>query len=183
MIKITLPADEQVNSETNEFLYLPEITLQLEHSLLSIHKWEAKTHKPFYNQFYKKNSLECLEYIRCMTIKPSDLSLDTYTRLTNPQIEEILQYVDDPMTATVFSKIKSEKSNNGSFITAEIIYYWMIQLNIPLEFEKRHINQLLTLIEVIRRKSGNESKMSQEEAAMRRHMLNEQRKAKYHTNG
>lgn len=184
MIKIIIPEDELFNAKTNEFIKCPQVILHLEHSLLSVHKWEAKNHKPFYDKNCNRSSVEALEYIRCMTIKPSDLPIETYKRLTASQIDEIFKYVDDPMTATTFSSINGESiSNNGSYVSAELIYYWMISLGIPIEFEKRHINQLITLIKVISCKSNNQSKMSPQDAAERRKKLNAKRRAKYNTRG
>lgn len=186
MIEIELPEDEIYVEKKNLFISVPKVTLQLEHSLLSIHKWEARTHKAFFNRNYEKTNEESLLYIKCMTIKPTKVPKFTYERLTRSDINKIFSYINDPMTATTFSgSIGSGKGgNDGSYVSAEIIYYWMITLNIPLEFEKRHINQLLTLIEVISRKNdGKSTTISPKEAAARRKLLNAQRKAKYHTRG
>lgn len=183
MLTVTIPANEVFNSETNEFIKVKETTLQLEHSLISLKKWEQKWHKPF---LMKKDKTieETIDYIRCMTINPG-VDQEIYNYIPGRIIKQITEYIEDPMTATWFSdtgKIGAQKKQE-EVVTAEIIYYWMISLNIPVEFQKWHLNTLLTLIRVISVKNTPKEKMDKATWAKQRAALNASRKAKLHTNG
>ena len=150
MLQITIPAAvyEEFDEEKNEFIYTTvskEQTLQLEHSLVSLSKWESKWCKPFLSK-EKKSDEEVLDYIKYMTLT-QNVRPDTYNRLTDANIEMINAYIDAPMTATTFSK-ENVKGGGREVVTAELIYYWMIALNIPFECQKWHLNRLLTLIRV-----------------------------------
>ena len=124
MLTITIPATEMFNDETQEFFTLKEQTIQLEHSLVSLSKWESKWHKPFLTKD-KKTLAETIDYIRCMTIT-QNVNPDVYTRLSNSNIAEIEEYIENPMTATTFSNLNQKASRE--IITSELIYYWMISL-------------------------------------------------------
>ncbi|MGB4293547.1 MAG: hypothetical protein WBJ37_11785, partial [Bacteroidales bacterium] len=145
MLQITIPAVELWDERKQEFVTTKEQTLQLEHSLVSISKWESKWCKPFLSK-QEKTSEETLDYIKCMTIT-QNVDPEVYNYLTNKNIEEINNYINAPMTATYFSDEKTSKTSREQ-VTAELIYYWMIALNIPFECQKWHLNRLLTLIKV-----------------------------------
>lgn len=182
MLEIEISSVELFDENRQEFIYIKGGKLKLEHSLLSLAKWESKWHKPF---FFKgqKSVAETLDYIRCMTINPvSDPRI--YDYIDNSVIEKINQYIDDPMTATTFSKTPGDaRPYRQEVITAEIIYYWMVALNIPFECQKWHLNRLLTLIKVTNIKSNPEKKMSKKAIRERNAILNAQRRAKLHTKG
>lgn len=185
MLEIIIPEQELFNARNNEFAGKVNRTkLQLEHSLISVKKWEEKWHIPFLTEGNKTHE-QLLDYIRCMSIN-KDVDPRVFQCLTPWMIQQVMDYIGDPMTATVFSEnnglIGAQKSR-GEFVTAETIYYWMISLNIPVEFQKWHLRSLLTLIRVVDLKNQPEKKMSQREWASMRHKLNEERKAKYHTSG
>ena len=181
-ITIIVPKGEKFDEKKQEFVYTKESILQLEHSLISLRKWEAKWHKPFLVKD-EKTFEETIDYIKCMTIN-SNVDPECYRFLTTNQITEIMEYIKDPMTATWFSDINGNKRPvRKEIITAEIIYYWMIALNIPVEFQKWHLNQLLTLIKVCNIKNEPSKKMSQKEAAQQRAALNAARRAKMHSKG
>ena len=181
-INIVIPKSEKYDEALQEFIYTKEVTLQLEHSLISLRKWEDKWHKPFLVKD-DKTFEETMDYIKCMTINPN-VDPNCYRFLTTKQIQDILDYIKDPMTATWFSEINGTKRPvKKEIITAEIIYYWMITLNIPVEFQKWHLNQLLTLIKVCNIKNEPSKKMSQKEAAQQRAALNAARRAKMHSKG
>ena len=153
MLTIDIPETELFNSATNEFIQVEGKSLSFEHSLVSVSKWESKWHKPFFGN-EKKTKEEVLDYIRCMTLtKNVDPSI--YYGLTAENIKKIESYIDDPMTATTFSddKKKTDKpkafAKNRKVITAEIIYYWMIEYGVPMECQKWHLNRLFTLIRVL----------------------------------
>lgn len=179
MLTITVPYREQFNSETQEFIYTKETKLVLEHSLLSIAKWEAKWHKVFLGK-NKKTPEETLDYIRCMTIT-QNVDPNVYYALTEENLTEIDDYINDPMSALIFKDEKNKQSKEP--ITNELIYYWMTTLNIPVEFEKWHVNRLLSLIKLAGIKNQPKKKTSQKELIDRYHEINEANKKKFNTRG
>ena len=181
MLTITVVLNpEGWDEKKNEFVPPTTTTLQLEHSLLSLSKWESKWCKPFFSKD-EKTFEQTLDYIKCMTLN-KNIQPEVYGKLTTKNIEEINQYIEAPMTATWFPKDNSGK-NNREQITNELIYYWMIALNIPFECQKWHINRLLTLIRVCNLKNQPQKKMSAREIASRNKALNEQRKRQMNTRG
>ena len=179
MIDIIIPAGEQFDEGTMEFTYYKEQKITLEHSLIAISKWESKFEKPFLSS--EKSSYEVLEYIKCMTLT-QNVKPETYTHLSNQNIKDIQAYIEAPMTATTFKKIE-KRGGKREIITAEIIYYWMIAFNIPVEFQKWHLNKLLTLIEVCARKNEPEKKMSRRELSAQHKAINAANRARFHTKG
>lgn len=179
MLKITIPATEYFNEKTQEFCYIKEQTLSLEHSLVSISKWESKWNKPFISKD-PMTLEETIDYIKCMTITQNVNPL-VYQSITQEIMEEIQKYIELPMTATWFSD--NGRDTNREVITSEIIYYWMIALNIPFECQKWHINRLLTLIKVCNIKNAPPKKMSKREILDRNRRLNAMRKKRMHTKG
>ena len=145
MLQITIPATEQWDEKNQVFVKTDEQVLRLEHSLVSLHKWESKWHKSFL--FTKEKTYEeTLDYIKCMTLT-QNVNPDVYYCLTNENITQINEYIADPMTATYIYE-DEKKGINRDKVTAELIYYWMISLEIPFECQKWHLNQLLALIKV-----------------------------------
>lgn len=181
MLELLVPKNEIFIEETNEFIQFDGGELLLEHSLISLRKWESKHHKPYLST--EKTPEEILSYIECMTINRKVDPL-IYLFLTTEMLERVSNYISDTMTATWFNdrRIGAAKSSND-IITAEIIYYWMISLHIPTEYEKWHLNQLLTLIKVVSLKNGGEKKLTPQEAALERKRLNDERRKKYNTKG
>ena len=169
MLKITIPEQELFDENKMEFITIREKTLQLEHSLVSVSKWESKWCKPFLSKG-EKTFEETIDYIRCMTITQNVQPI-IYTLLTSQNLVDINKYIESPMTATVFTNEKN-KTTNREIITAEIIYYWMIALNIPFECQKWHLNRLLTLINVCSIKNQPQKKMSRKEILERNRALN-----------
>lgn len=163
MYKLVIPAQELYNEETNEFSEIKETVLQLEHSLVSLSRWESITHKPFLVE--KERTDDDLRlYIQCMTIT-QNVDPKVYESITRKEINEVLKYIDDPMTATWFRDDKTRGTGNrtGETITSEYLYYQMIELGIPFECQKWHLNRLMTLIKVICVKSKGGNKMSQKD--------------------
>lgn len=179
MLKIYVEPMSLFNNETNEFIDFDGGYLRLEHSLVSMAKWESKWHKPFMDKV-EKTEEEMIDYFRCMTIDPVKND-NIYYALSKENIDIIQKYIDDPMTATT---ITDKRKNGGarSKITAELIYYWMISFNIPVEFEKWHLNRLLTLIRVCDIKNDT-SKMSKKQTMASNKALNAARRARYGTRG
>ena len=184
MLQVKIPGRELFDESTNSFITLKEQSLQLEHSLVSLSKWESKWRKPFLNS--ELTAEEQLDYIRCMTIT-QNVDPDTYKYLPAATLNEIREYIESPMTATWFSDKNGHKAAPKRFgrqaVTSELIYYWMIALNIPFECQKWHLNRLLTLVEVCNRKNQPKKKMNKKDAAARRRSLNAARKASLGSEG
>lgn len=173
MLELTINgSDELYDSATNSFYSVKSQTIALEHSLVSISKWESKWHVPYLSKERKTHEQD-LDYIRCMTLtKGVDPKL--YYLITGEQLKKIVDYINDPMTATWFSKEANERPNR-QIITAERIYYWMIAQGIPMECQKWHLNRLLTLIRVCNAEN-NPKKMGKASEASQRAALNRARR-------
>lgn len=180
MLQITVPEKEIYDESTNEFITVKECTLQLEHSLISLSKWESKWCKPFIHT-PDKTVEETVDYVKCMTITRHVNPL-VYQCLTSKNIREINQYIEAPMTATTFSDDRNGKRNR-EIITSEILYYQMIALNIPFECQKWHLNRLITLIRVCAIKNQPPKKMSKQELVSRNRALNAARKKQLNSKG
>ena len=180
MLQLKIDKTQLFNEATQEFLYVKEQTLTLEHSLVSIAKWESKWCKPFLTKD-PKTTEETIDYIRCMTIT-QNVDPNVYFCITPDQIEMVGKYIDAPMTATKLPKDRSGKRNREQ-ITNELIYYWMVANNIPSKYEKWHLNRLLTLIQVCNIKSQPPKKMSKRELMSRNAALNAQRRKQFNTKG
>ena len=180
MLQITIPAREFWDEINEEFIPVKEVNLTLEHSLVSISKWEAKWHKAFLGK-EEKTLEETIDYVKCMTLT-QNVSSDVYKRLTDENIKEIKDYIEDPHTATVIYEDPNAPKSRET-ITSELIYYWMVALNIPPEYQKWHLNRLLTLIRICNIKNKPPKKLSQRQLMSRNSALNAARRAKYGTKG
>lgn len=179
MLKIIIPSADLYDEGKEEFIVLKEQSLQLEHSLVSISKWESKWEKPFLIKEHKTLA-ETIDYVRCMTLT-QNVKPEVYAGLTTKNLDDIIEYIETPMTATVFSDMC--KTINRETVTSEIIYYWMIALNIPFECQKWHLNRLITLINVCNIKNQPVKKMRQGEILSRNAALNAARKQRLNTKG
>lgn len=180
MLQITIPGGEFFNEATGEFTYGKEQTLKLEHSLVSLSKWESKYHKPFLTK-EEKTTEETIYYIKCMTLT-QNVDPEVYTRLTVENFNQIDEYIGDPMTATrVYGDEK--KGVNKEQITAELLYYWMIALQIPVEFQKWHLNRLIMLIRVCSVKNAPPKKRSAAEITKSYAQINEANRKRFNSKG
>lgn len=190
MLTITIKAREEAwNSKTERFMSLDrDWTLQLEHSLISISKWEAKHKKPYLDDDpeHKKTADEIIDYIKCMTITPN-VDPNVYMFLSSENIKDIEEYINDPQTATWFSDPVGGKGRSSKMrrevMTTEVIYYYMIANDIPWEAQKWHINRLLTLIRVCSEKNSDSPKMSKKDILSRNSALNKARRMAMHSKG
>lgn len=181
MITITIPAGEMYDEANNLFITFRHPTkLTLEHSLLSISKWEAKWHKAFLGK-NEKTYEESVDYIRCMTLT-QNVDPNVYLFLTNENVQEVSDYITNPMTATWFSK-ETQNGQSRETITSELIYYWMVALQIPFECEKWHLNRLLTLVQVCNIKNSPPKKMTKSQLAKRNSSLNAARRKALNSKG
>ena len=180
MLTITIPKIEEWDEKNEKFIVTKGRDLHLEHSLISLSKWESKWHKPFYSK-QEKTFEETIDYIKCMTLD-NNVGNKYYMMLTTKNIQEINEYIDDPMTATYIYGDKKGSINNEP-ITSELIYYWMIALNINFKCEKWHLNRLITLIKVCSIKNQPPKKMGMRNIMSRNSALNAARRKKLNTNG
>lgn len=181
MLRIEVPLGPERWDEKKQMFIEPKVqVLQLEHSLVSLSKWESKYCKPFLSKS-EKTIEETLDYIKFMTIS-QNVNPEVYDHITLNNVREINAYIDAPMTATTFANDKNGRPNR-EIITAELIYYWMITLNIPFECQKWHLNRLITLIRVCDVKNAPPKKMSKREIASRNASLNAARRQRLNTKG
>ena len=180
MLQITVPSIEFYDETRKLFVSTKEQTLQLEHSLVSISKWESKWHKAFLTNA-EKTVEETIHYVKCMTLT-QNVDPMVYSCLTEEHFKLINEYISDPMTATVVPEDKRGKANRDT-VTSELIYYWMTALNIPVKFEKWHLNRLLTLIKVCNHKNQPEKKMSKRDVISRNRAINEARRKQLNSKG
>lgn len=180
MLHITVPKRELFNETTSEFITIPETTIALEHSLVSISKWESKWHKSFLSSTDKTTD-ELIDYIRCMTLT-QNVNPNVFLCLTEDNVKDINNYLNNSMTATTFADSKT-KTGKKQIVTSELIYYWMISAQIPFECQKWHINRLLTLIHVCSVNNAPQKKMSKNEIMSRNRALNAARRAKTNSRG
>lgn len=178
MLRIIVPGGEYYDENQGEFVYRKDQELQMEHSLISISKWEARW-RVAYNKERQKTPEEILDYFRCMTINRVDP--EVYDRLTEKNISDIINYMNEPMTACYFNNDSPVKSKDT--MTSEMIYYYMIVLGIPFECEKWHFNKLMALIEVCSIKNKPEKTMSRADLLRKNARLNAARKKAHHTKG
>ena len=188
MLQVTIPAREWLNEKTGEFIYLKETTLRLEHSLISISKWESKWKVPYLDETAQLTYEQLIDYIRCMTIN-NDVDPMVYYSIPQSIMQKIEDYTNDKMTATWFTEDKVPKKTGFKMkgmqekVTSELIYYWMIEAGIPMECERWHINRLMTLLRVCSVKRSKPEKKTKKQSAMDRAALNRARLQKYKTKG
>lgn len=180
MLQLTIPGAELWDEKNEQYVYTKDQTLQLEHSLISLQKWESKWKKAFLSK-KEKTVEETLDYIKCMTIT-QNVDPQIYNCLTDEQISKVLSYISDSMTATYISNDKNSKASR-EVVTAELIYYWMISYNIPFECRKWHLSQLLTLIQVFNVKNTPPKKRSKKDILREYSAINDARRKRLGTKG
>lgn len=195
MLSIKIPETELYDENSNSFIDIKETELQLEHSLISLSKWECKWNKALLSRLNENKSLEeTIDYIKAMTINRNKVDPNVYMALTRKNIQDIYDYINAPMTAVYFPEDKEKMFGMRDTPTAEVIYYWMISLNIPFECEKWHLNRLMALIRVCDIKNEAVSKNAAGSNSRRgrrpnrsslknRNALNESRLRQYNTSG
>jgi len=180
MLTIIVPGVEMFDEKSQEFITVDDVTLDLEHSLVSLSKWESKYEKPFLGKV-EKTTEEVIGYIKAMTLTPN-VPDEVYLKLSEQNINAINEYIDAKMSATWFNEAPGAPPSR-EVITSELIYYWMVTFQIPFECEHWHLNRLFTLIRVCNVKSAKPKKMSRAEIAARNRELNAQRRAQLGSKG
>lgn len=181
MLQIEIPYQEFYNEATGEFDHIEPCTLNLEHSLISLSKWESKWKKAFLSETGFSRA-ELIDYVKCMTLNQK-VDPKVYQTLTMAQIDKVREYISDPHTATtVYDTRKNNRYSKNEKITSEVIYYQMIALGIPFECEKWHLNRLMMLIRICAIK-GTNLQMSQAELFAQNRQLNAARRAAMNSRG
>lgn len=179
MLQLVIKDQELYDESSNTFINTKGRTIQVEHSLVSVSKWESKWNKPFLTK-EKKSIEETIDYVKCMTLT-QNVPDKVYENITNENIEVISKYIAEPMTATWFNDTKEKPSDE--VVTSEIIYYSMIAYNIPFECQKWHLSRLLTLIKVCKNKNEPPKKMTTAEIMNRNRELNNKRRRELNSKG
>ena len=180
MLRLVVVGTEFFDEETETFESVGDFELELEHSLVSLSKWESKYQKPFLTN-ESKTSREIFSYIDAMILTPIYPD-DLFSRLSQTNLNEINAYIESKESATTFGSMP-ERRGRGETITSELIYYWMVAFNIPFECERWHLNRLFALIRICNIKNSKPKKMSRNEIAQRNRELNARRKAEFNTRG
>lgn len=180
MLKISVPSVEYYNEETESFVVIDAVDLELEHSLISLSKWESKYERPFLTN-ETKSGTELYYYIEAMVLSPN-CPKDLAVRLSQDNLDTINAYIDSAQSATTFGEMP-ERKGRGETITAELIYYWMVAFNIPFECERWHLNRLFALIRICNIKNSKPKKMSRGEIARRNAEINKARREQLGTSG
>lgn len=181
MLTLKVALKESYNEADGTFVSSEYFTLELEHSLVSLSKWESRTEKPFLDKD-NKTTEEILDYIKDMTLTP-DVPDEVFKALRDEHFRAINEYIGAKQTATWFSEPKNQPPARREVVTAEIIYYWMVALQIDWQAQYWHLNRLMTLIKVCNAKNEKPKKMSKGAAIRQHRALNEQRRRQYGTNG
>ena len=188
MKTIIVPKQDLWDENTERFIAVPQTTLLLEHSLLSLSEWESDYKKPYIVNNPRlaepRTRKETLDYVKCMTLNRDEVTDENvYLALSNSQLREIDEYINDKRTATTFVKNPTERPG-GKFITSELIYYWMSTFNIPyIPCETWHLNRLLTLIKVCSEEQKAPNKKNKRSNLEEQRRLNEMRRKQLGTSG
>ena len=174
MLELPIKGREMFDEDTFEFKQFKDTTLKLEHSLVSVSKWEEEYKKPFLTE-QSKTREETLFYIKCMTIN-NNVDKEIYNLITDEDILKVNDYIAEQRTATWFNEIGNERNISGEQITSELIYYWMLVYKIPQEYQKWHLSRLMTLIKICNIKNSPSKKMSENETLQMYKELNKQRR-------
>lgn len=176
-----IPATDGWDEANEVFVHTPAVKLVMEHSLISLSKWESKWKKPFLTKDTKTEE-ELRDYIRCMVISPTDVDPITFSVMPTIIVNDIFKYVNDSQTATTV-KHRNKGRRSAEIPTSELIYYWMVENGIPFSCEKWHLSRLLTLIDVCNVKGQKPEKMSKKDIYRQNEAINAANRARFRTKG
>ena len=186
MLQVTIPKSEFFDERTSSFIQINETTLTMEHSLISLSKWEMKWQKPFLSLLEKQQLTreQTIDYIGCMIIAPVLDKIPFIDAMITPDvISKVQAYINNPMTATAIGKNPYQKPGRKKVITSELIYAWMISYGVPLDMQKWHLNRLMTLLRVLQVENGGSKKMANKDIYAQNRALNEARRTQFHSKG
>ena len=181
MLSITIPEREFWDEKNEEFIFIKETTLKLEHSLISISNWEMKWHISYFD--VNKTEEQALDYIKCMTLNRDKVNDNVYLGLTEQNVRDINDYMLNQMTATTIGGIQKETNNKRQVVTSELVYYWMIAFGIPFSCDKWHINRLIMLIRVCAEENKPRKGRKSKDIAADYRAINAARRAALNTKG
>ena len=171
MLIIKVEEQEFFDSKKAMFFNTKPLTVRMEHSLISIAKWEAFWEKPYLGTLGKTPGIsgirEETHYIKCMII--GDVPDYIPEIIVQNNLKEIQEYITKPYSATKVYR-KGPQPPSRQIVTTELIYYWMVRFGIPMECQRWHFNRLLMLIDVCNVK---------DQAASKKGTLSEVSSAKY----
>jgi hypothetical protein len=181
-LTITIPSVDLFDEDKNKFFVTEERTVELEHSLVSLSKWEQKWKIPFIGN-KQLTTEQAIDYIRCMCLTPNIPPEEFKFLAYSPEsLKRVNEYISDTMTATWFNERASTKSSEA--VTSEVLYYMLVALTIPFETQYWHLNRLLTLIRVTNLKNDPKKKlMPLNEQLQQQRDINAERRAKFGSKG
>lgn len=182
-ITVRVPAGAELyDSERNEFIFKTDkdLLITLEHSLVSLQKWEQKWHVPFFDENKSKTLEQVLDYLHCMTLS-KNVPDHAYRLIPRSEMKRIEEYIKNPMTATTIKR--DGGARDREIKTAEVLYCDMIMLGIPFECRKWHLNSLITLIATCHEKQKAPKKMARSEIYAQNRELNRLRRAALNSKG
>ena len=179
MLELPIPERELWDESSEQFVYTTPVRLKLEHSLISVSRWESKWKEPFLKSLDQMPRNWLVDYVRCMSL----VDKADVTGIGDGELQMVLSYINDPHTATKITDRARRSRRRPETVTSELVYYWMTQFNIPFSCEKWHFNRLMTLIRVCQAKGGPPEKLGRQEAMQQRALLNAKRRAAAHSRG
>lgn len=182
MLTIRVESQEVFDATTRRFKKTPELVLELEHSLVSISKWESRYEKAFLGK-KPKTKEETLAYILDMVVTPKDVDYSVLAYLSKDHYDQIQDYIQRSASATHFAEFGSNNTRPSETVTSELIYYWMIQNNVPQEYERWHLNRLFTLLRICASRNAPKKRVSSSEIMARNSRINAERREQYGTSG
>lgn len=182
MLELHLPETEFFDRANSKIIRVPEVTLHLKHSLLTLSKWETIWEIPFLGEG-KKTTEQLYSYVNIMA--GGDLDELTLSRLTSEHYEKLNAYLSSKQSATWFSESPNQRRSTQT-VTSELIYFWMTTYNIPFECENWPFPRLMNLIRIASIKNdpdAGKKKRNKSQMLSERAMLNKKRREQYGTTG
>jgi hypothetical protein len=169
------------DEETETFVEHIVSSIDFEHSLASMSKWESKWEQAFLGRT-EKTAEQVYDYLSMMCLTPG-VTREQILGLSQENFTQINEYIESQQTATKFAE-QPNRRGSGEQITSDLVYYWMVAFRIPWEAQYWHLNKLLALVRICNAKqSGKTQKVPRHDTAQRNRDLNAERRKKYGTSG